>query len=42
MPGETAFPEGIVEDPDGARFYVSSSRHGTLFRGRIDAEQVEV
>ena len=36
MPGEDIFPEGITEDPDGNTFYVSSSRQGTIFRGRVD------
>jgi outer membrane protein assembly factor BamB len=42
LPGETVFPEGITEDPDGSGFYVSSSRHGTIFRGRTDAAQAQM
>jgi sugar lactone lactonase YvrE len=42
LPGDDVFPEGITEDPDGVTFYVSSSRHGTIFRGRIDAPELEV
>jgi sugar lactone lactonase YvrE len=42
MPGEDVFPEGITEGPDGVTFYVSSSRHGTIFRGHIDAGELEV
>lgn len=36
LPGDEVFPEGIVADPDGLRFYVSSSKQGTIFRGRAD------
>lgn len=42
LPGDDIFPEGITEDPDGVTFYVSSSRHGTIFRGRIDAGALDV
>lgn len=42
LPGEDVFPEGITEDPDGRTFYVSSERHGTIFRGRVDTPQVEI
>lgn len=42
LPGEDVFPEGITEDPDGRTFYVSSERHGTIFRGRVDTPHVEI
>ncbi|MGY0235860.1 SMP-30/gluconolactonase/LRE family protein [Longispora urticae] len=42
VPGGAVFPEGITGDPDGSTFYVSSSRDGTIFRGRIDAPELEV
>lgn len=42
LPGEVVFPEGIAEDPDGVRFYVSSMREGTVFRCGIDAERAEI
>ncbi|HEY1915404.1 MAG TPA: hypothetical protein VGH27_07490 [Streptosporangiaceae bacterium] len=41
LPGADVFPEGITEARDGAGFYVSSSRNGTIFRGRTAAAQVE-
>lgn len=42
LPGEKVFPEGITEGPDGVTFYVSSSRQGTIFRGRIDRAELEI
>jgi sugar lactone lactonase YvrE len=43
LPGdELIHPEGITEDPDGVTFYVSSATLGTIFRGRLDSEQLEV
>jgi len=41
LAGENIFPEGITEDPDGRTFYVSGSASGTIFRGRVDAPEVE-
>lgn len=35
LPGDAVFPEGITEDPDGEGFYVSGSRDGTIFKGRL-------
>jgi Cu-Zn family superoxide dismutase len=35
LPGTAVFPEGITADPDGVTFWVSSSRDGTIFRGRV-------
>ena len=42
VPGEAVFPEGITDDPDGVKFYVSSENEGTIFRGRIDQPELEV
>jgi Cu-Zn family superoxide dismutase len=42
LPGDGVFPEGITEDPDGVRFYVSSYAQGTIFRGRLDEPEAEV
>ncbi len=42
MPGEGVHPEGIAEDPDGVTFYVSSARQGTIFRGRLDRQELEI
>ncbi|HZE40478.1 MAG TPA: hypothetical protein VE172_16880 [Stackebrandtia sp.] len=36
LPGDAVFPEGVTEDTDDAGFFVSSSRQGTIFRGRLD------
>lgn len=42
VPGESVFPEGITEHPDGMTFYVSSSHDGTIFEGRIDTPELKV
>jgi len=42
MPGEGVHPEGIAEDPDGFTFYVSSAKQGTIFRGRLGEQALEV
>lgn len=42
LPGDGVFPEGITEDPDGVRFYVSSYAQGTVFRGRLGEPETEV
>ncbi|NUT32756.1 MAG: hypothetical protein HOV79_06735 [Hamadaea sp.] len=41
-PGDDVVPEGIAEDRDGLTFYVSSARHGTVYRGRTDRPQAEI
>jgi sugar lactone lactonase YvrE len=35
-------PEGIAEDRDGLTFYISSARHGTIYRGRVDLPELEL
>jgi Cu-Zn family superoxide dismutase len=35
-------PEGIADDRDGLTFYVSSARHGTVYRGRADRPELEI
>lgn len=42
LPGEDVHPEGITEDPDRFTFYVSSAKQGTIFRGRLGEERLEV
>jgi len=44
LPSEVpdVMPEGIAEDRDGLTFYVSSARHGTIYRGRVDLPELEV
>jgi len=42
VPGESVFPEGITEDPDGVAFYVSSACDGSIFRGHIDTPKLKV
>jgi len=42
LPGGGDFPEGITEDPDGTTFYVGSAGHGTIFRGRLGDQQLEI
>ena len=42
IPGDSAFPEGITEDPDGEHFFVCSHRTGTVFRCGIGQPEAEV
>lgn len=42
VPGTDVHPEGITEDPDGVTFYVSGSKQGTIFRGRLGEPELEV
>lgn len=41
-PGGDVIPEGITEDRDGLTFYVSSARHGTIYRGRTDRPEADI
>jgi sugar lactone lactonase YvrE len=42
LPGEDVHPEGITADPDGFTFYVSSAKQGTILRGRLGEERLEI
>lgn len=42
LPGDEVFPEGITAAPDGRTFFVSGSRHGTVFRGSLAEPALEV
>ncbi len=42
LPGETVFPEGIGIDATSGDFYVGSTSDGTVYRGNVDSDDVEV
>ncbi|MGW6441440.1 SMP-30/gluconolactonase/LRE family protein [Lentzea sp. NPDC055074] len=42
VPGDRAYPEGIVREPGTPYFYVGGTTDGTIWRGRVDQPQLEV
>lgn len=42
LPGDEVYPEGVTFDASANVFYVGSTTDGTIFRGDIDAGDVEV
>ncbi|GGP81382.1 gluconolaconase [Saccharothrix coeruleofusca] len=42
VPGDQAYPEGIVREPGTPYFYVSGLTDGTIWRGRIDQPHLQV
>ncbi len=42
LPGEAVFPEGVGVDKTSGDFYVGSTSDGTVYRGTVGSEQVEV
>lgn len=42
VPGDQAYPEGIVREPGTPYFYVSGTADGTIWRGRMDRPRLEV
>jgi sugar lactone lactonase YvrE len=42
VPGDGAYPEGIVREPGTPYFYVSGITDGTIWRGRIDQPRLQV
>ncbi len=42
IPGETVFPEGIGVDKASGDFYVGSTSDGTIYRGNVDSDDVDV
>ncbi|GAB7046733.1 SMP-30/gluconolactonase/LRE family protein [Catenuloplanes indicus] len=42
VPGDRAYPEGIVREPGTPYFYVGGMTDGTIWRGRIDQPRLEV
>ncbi|WP_433688069.1 SMP-30/gluconolactonase/LRE family protein [Micromonospora carbonacea] len=42
VPGDEAYPEGIVREPGTPYFYVGGMTNGTIWRGRIDQPRLQV
>lgn len=42
LPGDRVFPEGVAVDKTNGDFFVSSSEDGTVFRGNVERDEVEV
>jgi sugar lactone lactonase YvrE len=42
VPGDQAYPEGVVREPGTPYFYVSGMADGTIWRGRIDQPRLQV
>jgi len=42
LPGETVFPEGIGVDKSTGDFFVGSTSDGTIYRGNVDRDDVDV
>ncbi|HEX7303825.1 superoxide dismutase [Lentzea sp.] len=42
VPGDKAYPEGIVREPGTPYFYVGGTTDGTIWRGRVDQPRLRV
>ncbi|MCS7483141.1 SMP-30/gluconolactonase/LRE family protein [Umezawaea endophytica] len=42
VPGDKAYPEGIVREPGTPYFYVGGTSDGTIWRGRVDQQSLQV
>ena len=42
FPGDLVYPESVAVDPALGRFFVGSVKHGTLFRGELGKDTMEV